>query len=54
MHGDCNFPNMLWSGDSVTGIVDFDQIGLSDPVEELAWVTKWWSAGIATHHDRAR
>jgi Ser/Thr protein kinase RdoA (MazF antagonist) len=56
VHGDCNMPNLLWSGDSVTGIVDFDQIGLSDPVEELAWVTKWWSRprGIADlTHDRA-
>ena len=56
MHGDCNFPNILWSGDSVTGIVDFDQIGVSDPVEELAWVTKWWSRprGIADlTHDAA-
>jgi aminoglycoside phosphotransferase (APT) family kinase protein len=43
VHGDCNIPNILWSGDVVTGIVDFDQIGVSDPVEELAWVTKWWS-----------
>jgi aminoglycoside phosphotransferase (APT) family kinase protein len=49
VHGDCNFPNILWSGDAVTGIVDFDQIGRSDPVEELAWVIKWWSRprGIA-------
>jgi aminoglycoside phosphotransferase (APT) family kinase protein len=56
VHGDCNFPNILWSGNSVTGIVDFDQIGLSDPVEELAWVTKWWSRprGIADRaHDAA-
>ena len=54
VHGDCNLPNILWSGDSVAGIVDFDQIGVSDPVEELAWVTKWWSRprGIAdlTHN----
>ncbi len=49
VHGDCNLPNILWSADAVTGIVDFDQIGVSDPVEELAWVTKWWSRprGIA-------
>jgi aminoglycoside phosphotransferase (APT) family kinase protein len=56
VHGDCNFPNILWTGNSVTGIVDFDQIGLSDPVEELAWVTKWWSRprGIADRaHDPA-
>jgi Ser/Thr protein kinase RdoA (MazF antagonist) len=56
VHGDCNFPNILWSGDSVTGIVDFDQIGVSDPIEELAWVTKWWSRprGIADlSHDPA-
>jgi len=56
VHGDCNFPNILWSGNSVSGIVDFDQIGLSDPVEELAWVTKWWSRprGIADRaHDSA-
>ena len=57
VHGDCNFPNILWTGDSVTGIVDFDQIGLSDPVEELAWVTKVVVArprGIADlTHDRA-
>lgn len=56
VHGDCNFPNILWTGDSVTGIVDFDQIGVSDPLEELAWVTKWWSRprGLADlTHDRA-
>jgi aminoglycoside phosphotransferase (APT) family kinase protein len=56
VHGDCNFPNILWSGDAVTGIVDFDQIGVSDPIEELAWVTKWWSRprGIADlSHDPA-
>ena len=56
VHGDCNFPNILWSGDDVTGIVDFDQIGVSDPVEELAWVVKWWSRprGIADlSHDSA-
>ena len=56
VHGDCNFPNLLWSADSVTGIVDFDQIGVSDPVEELAWATKWWSRprGIADlAHDPA-
>jgi aminoglycoside phosphotransferase (APT) family kinase protein len=56
VHGDCNFPNILWSGDAVTGIVDFDQIGVSDPVEELAWVTKWWSRprGVADlTHDPA-
>jgi Ser/Thr protein kinase RdoA (MazF antagonist) len=49
VHGDCNFPNILWSGDSVTGVVDFDQIGVCAPIEELAWVVKWWSRprGIA-------
>ena len=56
VHGDCNFPNLLWNGNSVIGIVDVDQIGVSDPVEELAWVTKWWSRprGIADRsHDAA-
>lgn len=56
VQGDFNFPNILWSGESVTGIVDFDQIGVSDPVEELAWVVKWWSRprGIADlTHDAA-
>jgi aminoglycoside phosphotransferase len=56
VHGDLNFPNIFWSGDSVTGIVDFDQIGVSDRVEELAWATKWWSRprGIAERfHDSA-
>jgi aminoglycoside phosphotransferase (APT) family kinase protein len=43
VHGDCNFPNLLWQGDRVKGIVDFDQIGACDPTEELAWVLKWWS-----------
>jgi Ser/Thr protein kinase RdoA (MazF antagonist) len=56
VHGDCNFPNILWSGDAVTGIVDIDQIGVCAPIEELAWVTKWWSRprGIADlSHDPA-
>jgi len=43
VHGDCNFPNLLWNDDRVIGIVDFDQIGACDPTEELAWVLKWWS-----------
>jgi Ser/Thr protein kinase RdoA (MazF antagonist) len=56
VQGDCNFPNVLWSGDAVTGIVDFDQIGISDPVEELGWVTKWWSRprGVADLSHDAR
>lgn len=55
-HGDCNFPNVLWRDNTVSGLVDFDQIGLCDPLEELAWVVKWWSRphGVASHvHDRA-
>jgi Ser/Thr protein kinase RdoA (MazF antagonist) len=43
VHGDLNFPNVLWASDRIAGIVDFDQIGLGDPHEELAWVIKWWS-----------
>ncbi len=43
MHGDLNFPNVLWVADHVTGIVDFDQIGAGDPHEELARAIKWWS-----------
>jgi aminoglycoside phosphotransferase (APT) family kinase protein len=55
-HGDCNFPNVLWNGDAVVGLVDLDQIGLTDPLEELAYAVKWWSRplGIEVHeHDRA-
>jgi aminoglycoside phosphotransferase (APT) family kinase protein len=43
VHGDVNFPNVLWHGDEVTGLVDFDQIGRSRAVEELAWLVKWWA-----------
>jgi Ser/Thr protein kinase RdoA (MazF antagonist) len=51
VHGDVNFPNVLWAGDRVTGLVDLDQIGLSRPIEELAWAVKWWSrtGGIGDH-----
>ncbi len=52
-HGDLNLPNVLWD-DAVVGVVDFDQIGVQDPLEELAWLIKWWSrpAGVGdTHHD---
>jgi hypothetical protein len=55
-HGDCNFPNVLWRSDTVVGLVDFDQIGFVDPLEELAYAVKWWSRprGIEVHeHDPA-
>ncbi len=45
VHGDLNFPNVLWSSGAITGIVDFDQIGVARPLEELAWVVKWWARG---------
>jgi aminoglycoside phosphotransferase len=55
-HGDVNFPNVLWDGDAVTGLVDLDQIGVIDPLEELAWALKWWSrphgAGLKEHDAR--
>jgi Ser/Thr protein kinase RdoA (MazF antagonist) len=54
-HGDCNFPNVLWRADTIVGLVDIDQIGFVDPLEELAYAVKWWSRsrGIAVHeHDR--
>lgn len=44
VHGDLNLPNVLWSpsGEDVDTIVDFDQIGLSRAIEDLAWVVKWY------------
>lgn len=44
VHGDFNLPNVLWidGGRTLGTVVDFDQIGLSRAIEDLAWVVKWY------------
>jgi Ser/Thr protein kinase RdoA (MazF antagonist) len=44
VHGDFNLPNVLWAdaGRNFGTVVDFDQIGLSRAIEDLAWVVKWY------------
>jgi Ser/Thr protein kinase RdoA (MazF antagonist) len=42
VHGDYNTPNLLWdAGGTISGVVDFDHIGRSSRVAELAWALKW-------------
>jgi aminoglycoside phosphotransferase (APT) family kinase protein len=50
VHGDFNLPNVLWtdSGRKLGTVVDFDQIGLSRAIEDLAWVVKWYGLRSAS------
>lgn len=44
-HGDLNFPNLFWNNEitKVTSIVDFDSIGITTRLNDLAWIMKWYS-----------
>jgi len=44
-HGDLNFPNLFWNMEfnKITGIVDFDSIGITTRISDLAWIMKWYS-----------
>lgn len=44
-HGDLNFPNLFWESGAakITGIVDFDSIGITTRLSDLAWLMKWYS-----------
>lgn len=54
IHGDLNFPNLFWDNtlDEVTGIIDFDSIGLAERVNELAWIVKWYSRAQGIHKEQ--
>ena len=45
VHADFNLSNVRWSptGANVSTILDFDQLGWSRAVEDLAWVVKWYA-----------
>lgn len=50
---DLNSLNILWdeATETINGIVDFEHIGWSDRVQDLAWLMKWYSrtTGIHSH-----
>lgn len=50
---DLNVLNILWdeASETINGIVDFEHIGWSDRVQDLAWLMKWYSrtTGIHSH-----
>ncbi|MFT5977428.1 MAG: aminoglycoside phosphotransferase (APT) family kinase protein [Ilumatobacter sp.] len=47
--GDCRLPNMVVEGDSVVGLLDFEDVGVDDPMSDLAtWLLQdeWYSKGL--------
>ncbi|ASS73734.1 hypothetical protein CIG75_01260 [Tumebacillus algifaecis] len=50
---DLNANNVLWdeATGGVSGIIDFDHISISDRVQDLTWLMKWYSrtVGIESH-----
>ena len=47
VHGDLRFGNLLYDGDQLTALLDWEMVHLGDPVEDLAWVYRslWTPAG---------
>ncbi|PPJ25579.1 phosphotransferase family protein [Nocardia nova] len=46
VHGDFRPGNVLYSGDRITGILDWEMTHLGDPVEDIAWAYRaLWSPG---------
>ncbi len=44
VHGDLRFGNLLYDGDRLTALVDWEMVHLGDPVEDLGWVYRsLWS-----------
>ena len=43
VHGDLRFGNLLYDGDRLTALLDWEMVHLGDPVEDLGWVyrTLW-------------
>ena len=38
VHGDLRFGNLLYEGDRLTALLDWEMVHLGDPVEDLGWV----------------
>ena len=44
VHGDLRFGNILYDGDRLTALLDWEMVHLGDPVEDLGWVYRaLWS-----------
>ena len=44
VHGDLRFGNLLYDGDRITALLDWEMVHLGDPVEDLAWAYRsLWS-----------
>ncbi|HEV8297410.1 MAG TPA: phosphotransferase family protein [Acidimicrobiales bacterium] len=40
VHGDLRFGNVLYDGDRVTALLDWEMVHLGDPVEDIAWANR--------------
>lgn len=38
IHGDLNYENLLFVGDQISGILNFQNAAVSDPAQDIAWV----------------
>jgi aminoglycoside phosphotransferase (APT) family kinase protein len=48
VHGDLRFGNLLYDGDRLTALLDFEMTHLGDPMEDLGWVYRdLWSPARA-------
>ncbi len=44
VHGDLRFGNLLYDGDRLTALIDWEMVHLGDPIEDLGWVYRsLWS-----------
>lgn len=52
VHGDLRFGNLLYDGDRLTALVDWEMVHRGDPVEDLGWVYRTlWSPERALDFD---
>ena len=52
VHGDLRFGNLLYDGDRLTALLDWEMVHLGDPVEDLGWVYRaLWSPERAVPFD---
>lgn len=57
LHGDVRAANLLWSGDRVSTVLDFEEARFDHRVDELAWAavllgTRYHDWGPITHQSR--
>jgi aminoglycoside phosphotransferase (APT) family kinase protein len=53
VHGDLRFGNLLYDGDRLTALLDWEMVHLGDPVEDLGWVYRsLWTPALALPFDQ--